>query len=46
VIECDDKPEWQSEAVRERTTSTLLEQNHDFQEACEERWNSVLLTTN
>jgi hypothetical protein len=46
VIECDDNPEWQSEAVRERTTSTLLEQNHDFQEACEERWNSILLTTN
>jgi hypothetical protein len=46
LIECDDNPEWQSQAARERTTSTLLEQNHDFQEACEERWNSVLLTTN
>src|SRR3981081_794257 len=32
VIECDDNPEWQSEVVRERITSTLLEQNHDFQE--------------
>jgi hypothetical protein len=28
------------------TTSMLLKRNQEFQEACEEKWNSLLLTTN
>jgi hypothetical protein len=46
LIDSDDHRQAQCEAIRERTTTSLLEQNHDFQEACEERWNTVLLTTN
>ena len=39
-------PQDQGAETERRTTSTLLERNHDFQEACEERWNTVWLTTN
>ena len=34
------------ECATRNTTSILLKQNHEFQEACEEKWNSLLLTTN
>jgi hypothetical protein len=29
-----------------RASLTLLQHNHDFQEACEEQWNALSLTTN
>ena len=38
--------EAQVERAAGQSTSTLLRQNHEFQEACEEKWNSFLLTTN
>ena len=37
---------FEDERTVHSTTSVLLTQNHEFQEACEEKWNSLLLTTN
>ncbi len=34
------------ECATRGTTSMLLKPNQEFQEACEEKWNSLLLTTN
>jgi len=34
------------ECATRGTTSMLLKRNQEFQEACEEKWNSLLLTTN
>ncbi len=46
LIEREDTVIYQTEAAATVSTATLLKQNFEFQEACEERWNSVLLTTN
>jgi len=39
-------PQAEHQCATRNTTSVLLKRNHEFQEACEEKWNSLLLTTN
>ena len=46
LIDREDTVAYLTEAVATVSTATLLKQNLEFQEASEERWNSVLLTTN
>src|SRR5713226_1887948 len=36
----------ESQTQRTRSVFSLLEHNREFQEACEERWNAIMLTTN
>ena len=46
LIDREDAVIYLTETAATVSTATLLKQNLEFQEACEERWNSVLLTTN
>jgi hypothetical protein len=46
MIEREDTVSHHTEVATTVTTATLLQENLEFQEACEERWNSVLLTMN
>jgi hypothetical protein len=46
LIEREDIVIHSTETLATISTATLLKQNLEFQEACEERWNSLLLTTN
>jgi hypothetical protein len=38
--------QWPEQTPQTRSAVSLLQHNKEFQEACEERWNAVMLTTN
>ena len=46
LIDTDEISPLENERIVPSTTAVLLTQNHDFQEACDEKWKSLLLTTN